>query len=49
MIKKLKSEFPNKVVIASIMGRDNQEWEYLAKEVTKGIKEGLDEANKNSN
>ena len=35
IIKKLKQEFPNKVVIASIMGRDNEEWEYLAKEVTK--------------
>ena len=35
MIKKLKSEFPNKVIIASIMGRDDKEWEYLAKEVTK--------------
>ncbi|MBR2744581.1 MAG: NAD-dependent dihydropyrimidine dehydrogenase subunit PreA [Clostridia bacterium] len=35
MIRKLKSEFPNKVIIASIMGRDKREWEYLAKEVTK--------------
>ncbi len=35
MIKELKSEYPNKVVIASIMGRDDKEWEYLAKEVTK--------------
>lgn len=35
MIRKLKTEFPNKVVIASIMGRDEKEWEYLAKEVTK--------------
>ncbi len=35
MIRRLKQEFPNKVIIASIMGRDEQEWEYLAKEVTK--------------
>ena len=35
MIRQLKSEFPNKVIIASIMGRDKNEWEYLAKEVTK--------------
>lgn len=35
MIRKLKQEFPNKVIIASIMGRDEQEWEYLAKEATK--------------
>ncbi|MBR1679827.1 MAG: NAD-dependent dihydropyrimidine dehydrogenase subunit PreA [Bacilli bacterium] len=34
MIRRLKKEFPNKVIIASIMGRDEQEWEYLAKEVT---------------
>lgn len=35
MIKKLKEEFPNKVIIASIMGRDENEWQYLTKEVTK--------------
>lgn len=35
MIKRLKKEFPNKVIIASIMGRDEEEWAYLAKEVTK--------------
>ncbi len=35
MIRKLKEEFPNKVIIASIMGRDEQEWELLTKEVTK--------------
>ena len=34
MIRRLKKEFPNKVIIASIMGRDEKEWEYLAKEVT---------------
>ncbi|MBP3255607.1 MAG: NAD-dependent dihydropyrimidine dehydrogenase subunit PreA [Clostridia bacterium] len=35
MIKMLKEEFPTKVIIASIMGRDEKEWEYLTKEVTK--------------
>ena len=35
MIKKLKEEFPNKVIIASIMGRDEEEWIYLTKKVTK--------------
>ncbi len=32
--RQLKKEFPNKVIIASIMGRDEKEWEYLAKMVT---------------
>lgn len=32
---KLKKEFPSKVIIASIMGQNEEEWEYLAKEVTK--------------
>ena len=35
MIRKLKSEFPTKVIIASIMGRDEEEWAYLARECTK--------------
>ena len=35
MLKKLKEKFPNKVLIASIMGRNKEEWEYLAKKVTK--------------
>ena len=35
MIKRLKEEFPSKIIIASIMGKDEEEWEYLAKEVTK--------------
>ena len=35
MIRKLKEEFPNKVIIASIMGRNEEEWEYLTKEATK--------------
>ena len=34
MIKKLKKEFPNKVIIASIMGKNEEEWKYLAKAVT---------------
>ena len=35
MIKKLKEEFPNKVIIASIMGKDEEEWKYLTIEATK--------------
>ncbi len=35
MIRRLKNDFPKKIVIASIMGRDDTEWEYLTKEVTK--------------
>lgn len=35
MIRRLKHEFPSKVIIASIMGRDEDEWEYLTKEATK--------------
>lgn len=35
MIRRLKQEFPSKVIIASIMGRDKKEWKYLAKQVTK--------------
>lgn len=35
MIRKLKEEFPSKVILASIMGQNKEEWEYLAKEVTK--------------
>ena len=35
MIKRLKQEYPSKVIIASIMGRDIEEWGYLAREVTK--------------
>ena len=34
MIKRLKKEFPTKVIIASIMGRNEEEWEYLTKKVT---------------
>jgi len=35
MIRKLKKEYPSKVIIASIMGRDENEWKTLAQEVTK--------------
>lgn len=35
MIRRLKAEFPGKVIIASIMGRNEEEWEWLTKEVTK--------------
>ena len=34
-MNKIKKGFPNKVIIASIMGQNEEEWKYLAKEVTK--------------
>lgn len=34
ILKKLKKEFPNKVIIASIMGRTEEEWENVARKVT---------------
>ncbi|NLU53249.1 MAG: NAD-dependent dihydropyrimidine dehydrogenase subunit PreA [Clostridiaceae bacterium] len=33
-IKQLKKDYPNKVIIASIMGRNEEEWTYLAKLMT---------------
>jgi len=35
IFKRLKKEFPNKFLLVSIMGRDKNEWEYLAKESEK--------------
>lgn len=32
-ISRLKKEFPTKIIIASIMGRTDEEWEFLAKKV----------------
>lgn len=34
VFKRLKADFPDKVIIALIMGRDEEEWEYLAEKVT---------------
>lgn len=34
VVKQLKKDFPNKVCICSIMGRNEQEWEYLARTCT---------------
>ena len=34
VFRRLKANFPNKVIIASIMGRNEDEWEYLAKKVS---------------
>ena len=34
IISELKKNYPNKVVIGSIMGRNESEWEYLAREVS---------------
>jgi len=33
-LKKLKEDFPSKIIIASIMGQSDEEWTYLAKIVT---------------
>ena len=32
--RELKKNYPAKVIVASIMGRDEEEWEYLARKVT---------------
>ncbi|HCI74475.1 MAG TPA: NAD-dependent dihydropyrimidine dehydrogenase subunit PreA [Lachnospiraceae bacterium] len=32
--RRLKKDYPTKVIVASIMGRNEQEWEYLARAVT---------------
>jgi len=34
ILKKLKEDFPNKVIIASIMGRNEEEWEFITKKIT---------------
>lgn len=34
-LARIKKDFPNKLIIASIMGETSDEWKYLAKEVTK--------------
>lgn len=34
IFKKIKQEYPEKIIIASIMGRNKKEWEYLARKVT---------------
>ncbi len=33
-IRRLKKDFPDKVLIASIMGNDEESWEYIARDVT---------------
>ncbi len=34
-MRRLKEDYPEKVIVASIMGSSDEEWEFLAKEVTK--------------
>lgn len=34
ILRRLKKEFPNKAIIASIMGRNEEEWEYVSRMVT---------------
>ncbi len=33
-LRRLKEEYPSKIIVASIMGQDEAEWEYLARVVT---------------
>ena len=33
-MRRLKQDFPNKILVASIMGQNDEEWTYLAKRVT---------------
>jgi len=40
--KRLKKEFPNKFLLVSIMGRDENEWVYLAKESEKAGADALE-------
>ena len=42
IFKKLKKEFPNKFLLVSIMGRDENEWAYLAKESEKAGADALE-------
>ncbi len=42
IFKRLKQEFPNKFLLVSIMGRDEKEWEYLAKESEKAGADALE-------
>ena len=34
IFRRLKENYPNKFLLASIMGRDEEEWEYLSRKVT---------------
>ena len=42
IFKRLKTEFPNKFLLVSIMGRDEDEWAYLAKESEKAGADALE-------
>ena len=42
IFKKLKQEFPNKFLLVSIMGRDDDEWRNLAKEAEKSGADALE-------
>lgn len=33
-LKRLKKDYPNKIIVASILGQDEEEWTYLAKKMT---------------
>ena len=40
--RELKKNYPTKVIVASIMGRNEEEWEYLARKVTEVTEAGAD-------
>ena len=42
IFRKLKKEFPNKFLLVSIMGRDEKEWKYLAREAQKAGADALE-------
>ena len=42
IFRKLKEHYPGKFILASIMGRDNEEWAYLAKECEKNGADALE-------
>ena len=42
IFKRLKKDFPNNFLLVSLMGRNNEEWEYLAKESEKAGADALE-------
>ena len=42
IFRKLKDNYPNKLLLASIMGRNEEEWEYLARIVTEAGADALE-------
>ena len=42
IIKRLKKEFPSKFILVSIMGRDEDEWKFLAKKAEESMADALE-------